>query len=64
MENEGLKIRKFWYSSQEKVNHRWELNEVGKSKAALNFKVQLESWQDLCSFSLKPLKTTYMECKG
>lgn len=37
MENEGLKIRKFWYSSQEKVNHRWELNEVGKSKSCSEF---------------------------
>lgn len=42
-----------WYSSQEKANRRWELREMGKSKTAQNFKVKLESWQDLCGFRLK-----------
>lgn len=49
------------YSNQEEVNHRWGLNEMGKSKAAQNFKVKLESWQDLCGFRLKACKTT---CAG
>lgn len=46
------------YSCQEEVNHRWELSETGKSRAAQNSKVTLESWQDLCGFRLKAYKTT------
>lgn len=50
-----------WYSGQEEVNHRWEVSEMGKSKAAQYFKVKLESWQDLRGFKLKACKTT---CTG
>lgn len=46
------------HSCQEEVNHRWKLSETGKSRAAQNSKVTLESWEDLCGFRLKAHKTT------
>lgn len=46
------------YSCQEEVNHRWEQSETGKSRAAQNSEVTLESCQDLCGFRLQACKTT------
>lgn len=46
------------YSCHKEVNHRWELSETGKRRAAQNSKVTLERWQDLCGFRLKACKTT------
>lgn len=46
------------YSYQEEVNHRWEQSETGKSRAAQNSEVTLESCQDLCGFRLQACKTT------